>query len=54
MRTCTEKQRGTCQVEKLGCKGCYYYKGDDCNARKSNTNGQETDRKMGNYGSWVK
>lgn len=23
---CTEKERDTCQVEKLGCNGCYYNK----------------------------
>ena len=22
--TCTEKERETCEYEKLGCEGCYY------------------------------
>jgi hypothetical protein len=24
--TCTEKERETCEYEKLGCEGCYYNK----------------------------
>ena len=26
--TCTEKERDTCQVEKMGCEGCAYYEED--------------------------
>ena len=24
MKRCTEKERETCRIEKLGCEGCYY------------------------------
>ena len=24
MKRCTEKEKNTCRVERLGCKGCYY------------------------------
>ena len=24
MKRCTEKERETCRVERLGCEGCYY------------------------------
>ena len=24
MKRCTEKEKNTCRVEKLGCNGCYY------------------------------
>ena len=24
MKRCTEKERDTCRVERLGCEGCYY------------------------------
>lgn len=26
MKTCTEKEQETCDVEKRGCEGCYYNK----------------------------
>ena len=26
---CTDKEQETCEVEKRGCKGCYYYNNDE-------------------------
>jgi len=27
---CSEKERDTCNVEKMGCEGCYYEKEKRC------------------------
>lgn len=26
---CTSKEQETCNVEKMGCQGCYYYDGEE-------------------------
>lgn len=37
--TCTSKEQDTCNVEKLGCEGCYFNKKENKpNVQSDNTN----------------
>lgn len=42
MKNCTSKEQETCQVEKMGCKGCYY---DQVNSTKAKNFGKKEDKK---------
>ena len=42
MKKCTSKEQETCQVEKMGCKGCYY---DQVNSTKAKNFGKKEDKK---------
>lgn len=38
---CTDKEQETCEVEKRGCKGCYYEKNKEKNEVRPSTTKKE-------------
>lgn len=40
---CSEKERETCNFEKLGCNGCYYNKPSKEEIKKDNAEGENNE-----------